>query len=270
MSYSLQLLSVYLLTQGIERITGTKGRMFYTNFDDNITAKYGVIVKNWPLPVFRSPGDIRTVTELNVLYSAWDSGTAHFYKLTTAEAIEWLNERSKNSTAGGTCPPSPSLPSATPAVLTVVPASTPTSNQTEDQAASEQPTPHQPSPMDPADGSQNAHEPSPANGSQNAPEQMMPSGQHATPSDLTNVPMTPPSTLPAALQLEPAGTTTGSKKRALNTDTQPLAPSKRRRQGLAAAFVNTVVTSIDGTTIVMNTKSRKARSDKGKKRKQRT
>src|SRR5271155_5771358 len=108
-----------------------KGRMFYTNFDDNITAKHGIIVKNWPLPLFCSPGDIRTVTELNVLYNAWNSGTAHFYKLTTSEAADWLNNRFNESIAGtsgpGTCTPSSPSPSthvstpSAPPVLTLTP-----------------------------------------------------------------------------------------------------------------------------------------------------
>ena len=53
--------------------------MFYMNFDNNISDKYRVIVKHWPFKVFCAPGDIHTVTELRVLYNAWESGMTHFY-----------------------------------------------------------------------------------------------------------------------------------------------------------------------------------------------
>ena len=80
-------------------MTGTKTRMFYTNFDENITDKHGIIVKNWPLPFFCSPGDIHTVTELRVLYNAWESGTAHFYRMTMDEATKWVKEQSSSAIA---------------------------------------------------------------------------------------------------------------------------------------------------------------------------
>jgi hypothetical protein len=88
--------------------------MFYMNFDDNITDKHGIIVKNWPLPVFCAPGDIRTVTELKILYNAWESGTAHFYQMTMAEATKWCSERHSTSSLA---PTSSSIPSvAAPSV----------------------------------------------------------------------------------------------------------------------------------------------------------
>ena len=60
-------------------------KMFYTNFDSQVTAKHGVIVVNWPLKLFSSPFDIRLMTELKVLYNAWKTGTMTFHKLTPAE-----------------------------------------------------------------------------------------------------------------------------------------------------------------------------------------
>ncbi|KAF8814020.1 hypothetical protein BYT27DRAFT_7068806, partial [Phlegmacium glaucopus] len=86
-----------LITSKLERITGSKTRVMYTNFDDNMTAKHGIIIKGWPLCLFCSPGDVRTFTELKILHDAWQSGTAHFYKLTTAEATEWSNRRFEKS-----------------------------------------------------------------------------------------------------------------------------------------------------------------------------
>ena len=43
---------INLLILEVEKITGTKTQMFYTNFDNNITDKYRVIVKHWPLISF--------------------------------------------------------------------------------------------------------------------------------------------------------------------------------------------------------------------------
>ncbi|KAI5984614.1 hypothetical protein EDD15DRAFT_2177067 [Pisolithus albus] len=64
-------------------------KMFYTNFDSQITAKYGVIVVNWPLKVFSSPSDIGLMTELKVLYNAWKTRTTTFRKPTPAEWEDW-------------------------------------------------------------------------------------------------------------------------------------------------------------------------------------
>jgi hypothetical protein len=67
--------------------------MYYQNFDDNITAKFGVIVKSWPLAKFCSPNDIGSRVELNILHNAWQSGTAHFYKMSDVEFNSWTNTR---------------------------------------------------------------------------------------------------------------------------------------------------------------------------------
>jgi hypothetical protein len=90
----------------------------YTSFDDNMTARYGIIVKGWPLQVFCSPGDVRTFTELKILHDAWQSGTAQFYRLTTTEATEWSNRRFEKAleetsgpeTRSSSTPPSSTLP----------------------------------------------------------------------------------------------------------------------------------------------------------------
>ena len=64
-------------------------KMFYTNFDSQITAKHGVIVINWPLKLFSSPSDIGSMTELKVLYNTWKTGTTTFRKLTPVEWEDW-------------------------------------------------------------------------------------------------------------------------------------------------------------------------------------
>lgn len=67
--------------------------MYYTNFDIKITQKYGVVVEGWPLQKFCSPSDLRSRLELDVLYRAWESGSARFRKLSRDEYIAWDNVR---------------------------------------------------------------------------------------------------------------------------------------------------------------------------------
>ncbi|KAG1887414.1 uncharacterized protein F5891DRAFT_967291 [Suillus fuscotomentosus] len=67
-------------------------RMYYHNFDHHITAKYRIIVENWPLAKFCCPGDINSQTEISVLKSAWDSGATRFHKLSDTEFEKWEEE----------------------------------------------------------------------------------------------------------------------------------------------------------------------------------
>lgn len=68
-------------------------RMYYQNFDSNITEKYGVIVENWVLRKFCSPSDVASRTELKMLLAAWQSGTTRFRKLSDEELEEWREKR---------------------------------------------------------------------------------------------------------------------------------------------------------------------------------
>lgn len=63
--------------------------MYYSNFDENITAKYGVKVIGWPLDKFCPPSDLTSRVEVLLLFRAWESGTARFYKMTTQELDDW-------------------------------------------------------------------------------------------------------------------------------------------------------------------------------------
>ncbi|THU95266.1 hypothetical protein K435DRAFT_666810, partial [Dendrothele bispora CBS 962.96] len=60
-------------------------RMYYKNFDQHITAKYGIKIVNWPLEKFRCPSEIPTRVEVQLLMSAWESGTTYFHKMTSAD-----------------------------------------------------------------------------------------------------------------------------------------------------------------------------------------
>ncbi|KAI0692611.1 hypothetical protein BC835DRAFT_1247004, partial [Cytidiella melzeri] len=70
-------------------------RMFYSDFHHHITEKYGIIIENWPLSVFTSPGNIGSRIELNTLFNAWESGATRFRRLTPAELIEWERQQSQ-------------------------------------------------------------------------------------------------------------------------------------------------------------------------------
>jgi hypothetical protein len=238
--------------------------MFYMNFDDNITDKHGIIVKNWPLPFFCAPGDIRTVTELKILYNAWESGTAHFYQMTMAEATKWYNERhSAMSTSSSSMPlAGDSSKEADPAEnntdATVNPSeqASPTDPAENNTDATVNPS-EQASPMDPAENNTDA--------TVNPSEQANPSP--TDPSEQATIANASVSSLPTANHNPSSSTATASsRKRAQATEAQPSPPNKRRRQGVTSAFINTVITSVDGATVVMSKKPRKERSDKGKKR----
>jgi hypothetical protein len=60
-------------------------RMYYTGFDEHITVKYGLTVKNWPFPEFRSPNDLTIMNDVRILINSLQSGTTHFTKLTDNE-----------------------------------------------------------------------------------------------------------------------------------------------------------------------------------------
>ena len=63
--------------------------MYYKNFDDNITSKYGVILKGWPFKTFQNPSEISSRAELQVLKNSLDSGATYFKRLTASELTEW-------------------------------------------------------------------------------------------------------------------------------------------------------------------------------------
>ncbi|KAG2370353.1 hypothetical protein BDR07DRAFT_1370890 [Suillus spraguei] len=55
----------------------------------NITQKYHLVLENWPLSKFVAPGNINSLTELRVLYNAWDSNASCFHKLSDEEFKAW-------------------------------------------------------------------------------------------------------------------------------------------------------------------------------------
>ncbi|KAG1869943.1 hypothetical protein F4604DRAFT_1583844 [Suillus subluteus] len=76
-------------------------RMYYVNFDENITAPYGVVLDNWPLKKFASPGDIGSMVEVKIVYNAFRTGATKFRKLTAAEWEDWDETRFNNAMGHG-------------------------------------------------------------------------------------------------------------------------------------------------------------------------
>ncbi|THU80799.1 hypothetical protein K435DRAFT_809605 [Dendrothele bispora CBS 962.96] len=75
-------------------------RMYYKNFDQHIMAKYGIKIVNWPLEKFRCPSKIPTRVEVQLLMSAWESGTTYFHKMTSAEWKDWGEKRFEEALKG--------------------------------------------------------------------------------------------------------------------------------------------------------------------------
>jgi len=67
--------------------------MAYDRFDELITAKYHVVVKNWPLKKFCNPSSITSRIELELLFNAWQSGVTYFQKLTDEEMGAWESDQ---------------------------------------------------------------------------------------------------------------------------------------------------------------------------------
>lgn len=67
--------------------------MYYSSFDVNITAKFGVVCEKWPLKTFTSPTEITTRNEVKVLFQAWKTGVTSFCRLSAAEWKQWDEQR---------------------------------------------------------------------------------------------------------------------------------------------------------------------------------
>ena len=88
--------------------------MYYRNFDDSITAKYGVVLEGWPLERFCNPSDIVSRTEISVLRSSFESGAARFRLLTQAELATWFETRFQAKTTGSELMDTSMTPTTTP------------------------------------------------------------------------------------------------------------------------------------------------------------
>ncbi len=65
--------------------------MFYPSFDDQITAKHGVVLENWPVPQFRNPSGM-THLEAEVVLRAFVSNTTRFRSMPGIEWAAWKEQ----------------------------------------------------------------------------------------------------------------------------------------------------------------------------------
>ena len=96
-----------------ETLAGTAiTRMAYDRFDELITARHNIVVRNWPLKRFCNPSAVTSRIELDLLYNAWKSGVTYFKKLTHQEMEAWESNRfsSRVELMG---PPAESIPALT-------------------------------------------------------------------------------------------------------------------------------------------------------------
>lgn len=209
--------------------------MYYKNFDDNITSKYGVILKGWPFKTFQNPSEISSRAELQVLKNSLDSGATYFKRLTASELTEWEETRFQSQLqATGSDASEPSSGDPSPNPMTPAPPTDPS------------PNPMTPAPTDPS-----------------------PNPTSLTPAStlLPDDPVTlAPTTTPILSDPESPALPAGAQKRRLPDSDQAPPPKKTLADRTNNKFINLGVTAGDGTAIMIHKKARKQRSDKGKKR----
>lgn len=88
--------------------------MYYKNFDENITAKYGVVIDGWPLERFCNPSNIASRTEISVLRSSFESGTTRFRLLTQPELDTWSETQFQAAVMTGPVASTTPTPTSTP------------------------------------------------------------------------------------------------------------------------------------------------------------
>ncbi|KAI0362964.1 hypothetical protein BV20DRAFT_959252 [Pilatotrama ljubarskyi] len=108
---------------GMPQQASTRGeirRIYYAKFEENITAKYGVVLRDWPAGMsFRTPSDISSPTELEVLKHAWESGTARFESLSDDAWAQWLKGWAVRMGSSSETPGTSTAPPLTPGTATL-------------------------------------------------------------------------------------------------------------------------------------------------------
>lgn len=218
--------------------------MYYVNFDQHITLKFGVVLENWPLTRFAVPGSFSAIPILSLLYNTFESGATCFRSLTNDEWFEWLT-----AFKAGQAPPSVT----SSAILTVEEENLSAALASEALVDSCAPAMSQPAPDSiPSVSASSTEEVALPTSVTNSDGNLAPSdGSVAAAS-----PASPPSTPEVNLADTP--------------DMQLTVACGQKRPfqqvGGCSCFINNFV-STDGTGIVQVTKKpRKLRSDAGKKR----
>ncbi|KAI0739799.1 hypothetical protein C8Q80DRAFT_1274817 [Daedaleopsis nitida] len=74
---------------------GVPAKMYYVNFEDRITMRYGLVIENYPPERFAAPGSFSSVLILNVLHTSWGNGITRFRELSNDE---WQAEPNRKTT----------------------------------------------------------------------------------------------------------------------------------------------------------------------------
>lgn len=84
-------------------------KMFYVNFDEHITNKFGIVLEGWPLKKLVAPGIVGSRPDVDVIINAFSSGVARFRRLSPAELESWRQERFRRQRAAAPVPTAPTL-----------------------------------------------------------------------------------------------------------------------------------------------------------------
>ncbi|KAJ3844674.1 hypothetical protein F5878DRAFT_655693 [Lentinula raphanica] len=92
-----------LIRTKLEEVLKSPGAktVHYAHFDRLITKQHGVVIRNWPLKTFVNPSRVSTKAELDLLWSSWNSGTTHFYRMSRSELETWEAEYKKVAAGEG-------------------------------------------------------------------------------------------------------------------------------------------------------------------------
>ena len=97
--------------------------MEYDRFNELITARHQIVVKNWPLKKFCNPSNITSRIKLELLYNTWQSGVTYFQKLTDQEMEAWEIDQFSSRIDFMSPPAEPApvvTPTQTPADMTLI------------------------------------------------------------------------------------------------------------------------------------------------------
>ncbi|KAG6894293.1 hypothetical protein C0992_006687 [Termitomyces sp. T32_za158] len=91
-----------VINSSIETLLG-KVRMVYAGFEERFTIPYGVVIDKWPIERFCLPSEL-TRPELDILWSAWSSGTTSFRKMNREEWDKWREDYAKKTVSADSVP----------------------------------------------------------------------------------------------------------------------------------------------------------------------
>lgn len=202
--------------------------MYYVNFEAHVTARFGIVLENWPVQKFAAPGSFSSIPTLTVIYNAFESGATRFRSLTDDEWTTWMIAYKAGESALAVASTSPL------AAIREGQPSTPASSLPHDVVSDTT------APVAPAAP---------------APE---PAPEHALPPAPTAPPEAPMHPMPAA----DADGMRGEKR----SFEQALSESTTAVPAPSAVFINSVAGSAGTGVVHVTKKPRKERSDKGKKK----